>query len=1094
MSMDSIELMKIFDFILENKDIIFDSGLFNIDTLLEIRLAVKGKTNGVFKLTKEQCKLIIDTFKNINGVFTEDTPDIITSDLECIKLAVLSDVNSIDYIKNVDGETENYVIEEAIKRNYVLKKNSPIYLKNNFLVVLNSIRLDCRSADYIDWYSFLMDKSDLLVDEVLKSGYILTNDSNAFLKDNLKIVLDSLKKDINNIKFASTKVFHDENVFEYLIVNGYQFSSGYIYDRTLDHFLDKDVLKVAFRKINIYGSKDEKYIDNFSKMFNDAINSEPLIKTFESVFSYVAEQKWREFKKENLTYYDNIFGKICSELRNSNDFIDAIDGMGFLDNIQEKLGDRYELLYQAMLEYFEIYHSEMDDKLSKLKKSKDIISKMSALYVAKCKESYKKERFNEFYDCIKDYYTLNLDNPYIYKKVVLVHNKQQFRENYIDCYGDGINLVDDICKRYYKNYDKDLIDKLAYNFIVYNRSRLNDIILEPNGYSDWLKYGKAIKLVHRLNSGYIKYDGVELLNYRDIISFDEKIQQYVYSGEMFDSFDLKRFNEYKNKVLVFEKLKKDIMMRINSMEFDGNINEVIVDKLRSELPFNDEYFKFDREYTLECFMLHDLISRCFGYYNEFEVNSFIDDDVFDNVYNLMIGNGMMWLLTFMKYNYNGSLAFHGVKEDKIVKIINDMGNISKYAKEFKFDIRDYGELMLVSEISKCADGQSLAILGRDIIEKLCKHKDYTDEDDEEIVCASKELVCRMVRRDKSTVPYISGKYLNYNYSMYDSQDESILVSGIDTDSCFRIFGNDNDFLHYCALDKNGFVIKITDEFGNFIGRASGFRNGNCVFINQLRTIYDEGGNNYHGIYDNETNDIIETFKRACLDIVNTSLNNDEEKIKIEFIFVTQSYALDSYESNVPDDVSDEIGCDPMDTDSYDWDDFFDSTDNLENDVDDGYFNTDYGDYPLICMATSMDDISKIKISDIEKGDVPALYERKRNKIIVTNTIGEDIIRKVNKIKAIKSYDDMEEKFEILDIAMGATVFVGDNWYIVLCGGKISDSCLLDFDDKAKIEFKATIEIIWQHILNKNSQQINCDSILFEIENQNNSYYTKSLKK
>ena len=116
---------------------------------------------------------------------------------------------------------------------------------------------------------------------------------------------------------------------------------------------------------------------------------------------------------------------------------------------------------------------------------------------------------------------------------------------------------------------------------------------------------------------------------------------------------------------------------------------------------------------------------------------------------------------------------------------------------------------------------------------------------------AKELVCEMIKRDKSTVPDVSGKTNNYTYSIYDSQDETVLLAGINTDACFRINGMDNDFLHYCVLDKNGFIIKITDSFGNFIGRASGFRNGNGVYINQLRTIYDEGGCGYRGNYENE---------------------------------------------------------------------------------------------------------------------------------------------------------------------------------------------------------------------------------------------------
>ena len=88
----------------------------------------------------------------------------------------------------------------------------------------------------------------------------------------------------------------------------------------------------------------------------------------------------------------------------------------------------------------------------------------------------------------------------------------------------------------------------------------------------------------------------------------------------------------------------------------------------------------------------------------------------------------------------------------------------------------------------------------------------------------------MAKRNKSTVPYIKGSTPNYNYSLYDPLDVTLLSCGYDTDACFRVGGIDNDFLHYCALDKNGFVIKITDKSGKFVARAAGFRNGNCIFL------------------------------------------------------------------------------------------------------------------------------------------------------------------------------------------------------------------------------------------------------------------------
>ena len=97
------------------------------------------------------------------------------------------------------------------------------------------------------------------------------------------------------------------------------------------------------------------------------------------------------------------------------------------------------------------------------------------------------------------------------------------------------------------------------------------------------------------------------------------------------------------------------------------------------------------------------------------------------------------------------------------------------------------------------------------------------------------------------------------------------------------------FFHYCLLDKNGFILKIEDIYGNFIARAAGFRHGNYIYINQLRSIYDDRFNlNVNFEYSGEEfEEIIETFKQACNDIINTSQGNEKEKNKVEYIFVTK---------------------------------------------------------------------------------------------------------------------------------------------------------------------------------------------------------------
>lgn len=1091
MEMSNNEMMKLFDFILENKDIIIsDKGLFSRDTLMMIRAIVKGKIPNNFELTKEQEELLIKSFVNSNKPFDEDTPQFIINDSRCVDLALTRDISSVNYMKDINPDLQNYVIDEALKKSFALKRISPEFLKDNYQIALNSIKSEPQSADFVDWYSMTDEESENLINQAINCGYLLSDDSHAFLTTKLNIILSSIKKDQNTFKYAYGDAKHHPSVFEYLILNGYNYDNHYIKGRNLDYFYNIDVFKTCLEKLYAYGNgaENDQYISRISKLYFDAINITPTIKNFDSVFQNVAEEKWKEHRKDNPNDYDNIFGKICAELRNAKSFTDAVNKLDFLSKMHSTLNERYKILYDAMKEYFSIYHSRTFNKLAKMEKSKDILATLSALYVAKSKENYKKEILKENYDWLKQYFTLNLNNPYVNKKVIQKQKKECFAELYEDDDKDVMAFVNKIVDNYSQHLDRDYIWRMVNKFICDNYTRLDDFIRLPYCYSDYERYEKAIKLIHRLNDGYIQFDGVEVFNYRDIIELDEQKKQYIYTGKTFTNDDLSAYKEYRKKEQIFEKIKKDISLKIQTMNFDKKIDDDVIENLSDELPFNDEYFVFNSKTMLDYYDLEDLIKQTLS--KNFDVNAFTNDKSFKNIYHLLVNNGLIWLLLLVNSDSNYDLKKIGVNRDTIFEIINNMTDITILANEFKFNIDDFEELMLVHKMSKCADNESMAILGKEIIEKLYKFKEYTNDEEEEIISMAKELVCQMAKRDKSTVPYVNGKTLNYNYSLYDSQDETILLAGINTDACFRIDGNDNDFLHYCALDKNGFVIKITDDFGNFIARASGFRNGNCVFINQLRTIYDESGNYYNGEYENEQNDIIETFKKACQDIVNTSQKNSDESDKINFVFVTKSYSLSDYESNVSDEVENEIGDNPMDTKSDDWQQFINNTNNLQE-AEDGYFSTDYGDYELICMGTSKR-IENIKGKDIKRYDAPAVYERKRNKIIVTDKPDISIYQKINKIRAIESFFE-EIEFVPANITETSIAFVGDNWYIVYDNGNIISSCLLNFDNKAKIEFEATKQTISQYS-NVNSQQINYEQITQNLQTQNPNRYSRVIKK
>ena len=145
----------------------------------------------------------------------------------------------------------------------------------------------------------------------------------------------------------------------------------------------------------------------------------------------------------------------------------------------------------------------------------------------------------------------------------------------------------------------------------------------------------------------------------------------------------------------------------------------------------------------------------------------------------------------------------------------------------------------------------------------------------------------------------------------------------------------------------------------------------------------------------------------------------------------------------------------------------------------------YDNYSLICMASSkiFNLFGKIKAKDIKPKDVDAVYTRPRSKIIATDNLDTNIINKINKINGINSYFN-ETDFISNPIPQKSTIFIGDNWYIILNNGIIIDSCVLDFDEKAIIEYKVTKKEIEERYLNNNHEA----SLSQEIDN--NTSYTK----
>jgi len=1053
--------IKILYLILNNKDLIIaDQSLFSRETLMIVRAIISGKLANNFELTSDQRKLIIEAFIELKNTFNRHTPDFIIENNDCIKIAVSQDINSVNYLSDRDLNMDliNHIVSEALKQNYILTTVSPNFLASNFQVAINSLKLKIKSADYINWDTMNKDEIEQLTDELIKGNYFFTATSHPFLKSNVKVAYDAIKKNNNNVKYISDDLKRHPLIFKYLMMHGYEYTESQIAECHLNCFTDEEIIGETFKRLDLYKNDNSKYVERFTKLYNDAINHQPLIKDFDDIFMHIASEMWKEYRRECNGYYDNVFGKICAELRTADTFKLAINNLDFLEQMHKILENKYLELFCAMDEYYNLFHSNISNKLAALGPAKDKIAELSALYISKSKDIYFDEQVQAGYSYLYNYYTLKLDHPYVYRRLTFSRQREQFKQRYQNQDPEICAFISELVKMYAKEENSEFIRSLIDKFIVYDANKLNMIIRSPYGYKDYLRYEKAIKLIRRLNSGYITYNGVEVFNYHDIISFDEQTKTYIYTGKQFDEEELLLIDDYRRKKQLIEKIKKAIMLKVKSLTPCDEIDDNLVSEIAEEVPFTDEYFIFEKDLVTRSIKLDSLIKVAINKEGCFNLKSFTDDRAYQYVYNLLVNQGMIWLLIAFN-EFEPDFDFFGININSIIDLINNMPKIIKLANAFKFDINNFKELLLVYEISVCTNEETVAILGKEIIEKLSKNKEYTNNNIEDILNMAKELVCQMTKRSQATVPYINGTFLNYCYSMYDQQDVSILTSGIDTDACFRIDGNDNDFLHYCALDKNGFVLKITDEFGQLIARASGFRHGNCVFINQLRTIYDASGEGYLGEYENETADIIKTFQKACQEILMISHNNPEEIRKIDFVFVNKSYSLENYSENIADDVAYEIGFSPMDTESDDWEKFVSNTKNLQEAWDVNSFTTDYGGYPIICMA-AIKPCQEININDIKLCDVPAVYERDRSKILVGKINDEIIFKNMNRIKAINCYLNNHE-FEIADFPQDAIIVTGDNWYAVYCGNYMIESCLIDDDDNAIREFGIIQQIIKQ---------------------------------
>lgn len=1069
MKLDNKELVRMIDLVkLINTKLFKFPFLLNSNTKKLMWESLNNKTD--FELDNKLEEKIIKNFISRKMIIKKDTPEFVRTNELCILSSIENEVTSIENISIDNNRIRELVIKKALENIYIIKENSPLYLKNNVDVIINSIKNTPDSANYVMWDDLNENDCERIISVLSKTEYTLSYNSPEFFTRNKEIIVNSIKNDPNSLYYVPRNFRNEQDILKaLLLLNVYNANDLYNLNINISIFNDSEVIEWFFKNI-IYKYTNTEENKNYERLITSIFDSKPLINNFYNIFELLSEIDWNVLKKDpnnNNDNYQNMFGKICGYLQNGLTYEESISEMKFINNMEKVLGEKYQELDNSMKEYFEIFNNnEIINKKETIKKSRDNISYLASLYVSKSKEIYKKHRINEYMELIKKYYKINLDNPEI--KRILYFEKQWLEfQNLVSKKDENVlNLVKSIKEKNNFEIAEGKYNKLVYGYIIKKKSF--ELYMEiPNKYEDYSKFLKISKLVNRLNSNYIRYDGEEVKKYLDYIKFNQITNKYYYEGISFSEKEIKSINEYNKMCIIYNKIQKDIILYIKNIKIDESINNSIMySSLENTLSFNDNNFVFSwDEFFKKIKYKHfrELVSDISKLSSIGNTNNLKNDEIFQYVYEFTTKNNLLFLNLIVDH-YKESAAYYGSYNSELLENIGNQIGISEYVniinnidvifqKIKKQDVNpsNIAEIIKISNLNIYSDNRDVALLGENIIDKLNKYKGYTSYERTEIINKAVDLFSCMVKRTKSTVPYVSGESSNYKYSTFDHLDENLLLAGITMDSCFRVDGNDNDFLHYCALDKNGIVIKITDEYDNLVGRAAGFRNGNCVFFNQLRTVNDEGGTGYVGRHKTEQNQIKRAFELACEEIVDKSQNNPKEDTKIDYVFITKSYAYEHEDPlrMIPEEIEGKIGYKPMDNKSIDWDVFLDVTPNLSECHDSNYFYTDYGSYHVICLASSKPLESR---DNIKKENVNACYERKRSDILV-GCLDNDNLRKVNKINALNSIHDQCTNYMEISEDPKQIAIIGDNWYIILNDEKeITNECCLYFDEKAKSEY------------------------------------------
>lgn len=292
---------------------------------------------------------------------------------------------------------------------------------------------------------------------------------------------------------------------------------------------------------------------------------------------------------------------------------------------------------------------------------------------------------------------------------------------------------------------------------------------------------------------------------------------------------------------------------------------------------------------------------------------------------------------------------------------------------------------------------------------------------------------RNFERQKNTIPSFNETITINDKSLRcvvgNFTHPSNLTHGERTGACMRIGGAGETLFQFALENKNGFHIRFENpKNGKYVSRVTGFRNGNTVFLNELRNSYDSE-------YSDE--ELVEFCKELSKEIISRSLDSS---MPIDNVVVHRAYATTN---------------------------MLEQEQNLKVDsIKEGLpaFYTDVNSHAIV-LATSNPDNSLVPVN-FNKTSVPE-YMPSREKI--TELTPENLEKNssmINRVHAINAYLKTRSYDNIgyIEFETGFVYgFANQDWYIYVDNDLNIKGEMINMDSRAKIEFDEAMSNVMRMI-------------------------------